>query len=98
MTLPDFKKSLKEKSPPEGLARPLLALWYEAKGSWETAHTIAQEINNPLGSRIHAYLHRKEGDNSNAGYWYSRAGVKFPELSLDAEWIQLTEELVKIHE
>ncbi len=26
------------------------------------------------GAWVHAYLHRKQGDTSNAGYWYERAG------------------------
>jgi hypothetical protein len=35
---------------------------------------------------VHAYLHRKEGANSNADYWYSRAGRTFHRPSLQAEW------------
>ena len=35
---------------------------------------------------VHAYLHRKEGDQPNAEYWYRRARVAPSVLTLDAEW------------
>ena len=38
------------------------------------------------GMRVHAYLHRKEGDQSNAGYWYNRCGATPSTLTLSAEW------------
>ncbi len=40
---------------------------------------------------MHAYLHRKEGDLGNAGYWYSRAGRPMPATSvtLETEWAEL---------
>jgi hypothetical protein len=52
----------------------LLALWWDAKGDWEKAHGIAQDVARADGAWVHAYLHRKEGDLGNAGYWYQRAG------------------------
>lgn len=74
--------------PPKGWSEPLRALWYAAKGDWESSHDIAQEINSPMGSWIHAYLHRMEGDEWNAGYWYERAGKPFPNFSLEQElWV-----------
>jgi hypothetical protein len=39
--------------------------------------------------RVHAYLHRKEGDQSNAAYWYRRCGVAPSVLTLDQEWDEL---------
>jgi hypothetical protein len=74
MQLEDFIQSIKEKSPSEGLSEPLQAMWHARKEDWETAHNIAQSIGTELGSWIHAYLHRVEGDLSNADYWYRRAG------------------------
>ncbi len=62
MTLDEFKKTLQNPQPLEKFSLPLQALWYEAKGSWEKAHEIAQSIEDETGSLIHAYLHRKEGD------------------------------------
>jgi len=34
---------------------------------------------------VHAYLHRKEGDDMNAGYWYARAGKSAATGELGAE-------------
>ena len=73
MDLEEFIQSSKEESPPEGLSEPQQAMWHARIGDWETAHNIAQSISTELGSWIHAYLHRVEGDLSNAGYWYRRA-------------------------
>jgi len=47
-----------------------------------------------VGAAVHAYLHRKEGDLSNAGYWYARAGRAMPVGTLEAEWRALAEELL----
>lgn len=94
MTLPEFKKSLGHSKPPEGLSSALQAMWYDGKGNWEMAHNIAQDLHTKEGSWIHAYLHRKEGDEGNAEYWYHRAGEKFPTVSLENEWEQLTEQFL----
>ncbi len=42
---------------------------------------------------MHAYLHRKEGDLSNARYWYARAGRPVAGGTLEAEWEALVHEL-----
>ncbi len=52
----------------------LVALWHDAKGDWARAHEVAQDIDDATGSWVHAYLHRKEGDEGNAAYWYRKAG------------------------
>lgn len=71
-------------------ASPLLrSLWLDRNGRWDDAHAIAQEIHTQDGSLLHAYLHRKEGDLGNAGYWYSRAGTSAPNVPLDQEWERL---------
>jgi hypothetical protein len=85
----EFSESLQSELPPENFSDSLKALWYDAKGDWETSHNIAQEIPGKGGSRIHAYLHRKEGDRWNAGYWYDRASKPFPEMSLEDEFCEL---------
>lgn len=57
----------------------LLALWAEARGDWDRAHALAQQAaDERAGSWVHAYLHRVEGDEGNAGYWYARAGRRSP--------------------
>lgn len=81
----DFEKSLAKPTPDTAWPNALKALWYDAKGDWESSHNIAQDMHNELGSWMHAYLHRKEGDAFNAGYWYRQAGRSYPEISLDAE-------------
>jgi len=93
MTFIDFKKSLSNPAPPE-VSGLLQALWYDANGDWEKAHTIAQDINTKDGSWIHAYLHRKEGDQFNAQYWYTRANRIMPKESLEEEWNSITEDLL----
>ena len=89
MTLNEFKASLKNDAPPAGSNTLLQSLWYDGKGDWETAHNIAQEIHSNHGSWIHAYLHRKEGDKSNASYWYHMADRPFPTVGLEEEWEEL---------
>ncbi|HZP59216.1 MAG TPA: hypothetical protein VFB27_02750 [Opitutaceae bacterium] len=75
MSFADFQRSLADLSgPPPGLTPALSALWYDAAGDWDRAHGCAQEDGSRAGAWVHAYLHRKEGDEGNAGYWYARAG------------------------
>ena len=89
MTLAEFQLTLNKKTPPAGLDQNLLALWYDGNGNWDEAHEIVQETSGFEGDWIHAYLHRKEGDLSNASYWYTRVGKNMPECSLDEEWNQI---------
>jgi hypothetical protein len=91
-SLEAFKSTLGENHPPKDWSEPLRALWYAAKGDWESSHDIAQEIHSSMGSWIHAYLHRMEGDKWNAGYWYDRAGKSFPDYSLEEELEILVEQ------
>jgi hypothetical protein len=81
-----FKASLARESPPDGLSPALQALWWDAWGDWKRAHECAQEQEDQTGAWVHAYLHRKEGDLSNAGYWYRRARKPAATGTLDAEW------------
>ena len=47
-------------------------------GHWEKAHAIVQQDEvDPLSCWIHAVLHKIEGDEANARYWYARAGRNF---------------------
>ena len=79
------------REPPDGLTQPVLALWLTKKDRWDDAHNIAQAIDTPMGSWIHALLHRIEGDLGNAGYWYARAGktAKATRDGLDDEWEEI---------
>ncbi len=86
MNLGTFKASLEDNSPPAGLSLALQALWHEAKGAWDSAHKLAQAQDDAIGAWVHAYLHRVEGDESNAGYWYRRAGKPQSSAPLNEEW------------
>jgi hypothetical protein len=94
MTLQEFKQSTNEEHPPHGLSTLLKALWYDAKGNWESAHNLAQDVHTTDGSWIHAYLHRKEGDIGNASYWYHRAKQPVSNKSLADEWEEITTALL----
>jgi hypothetical protein len=90
MTLEEFTASVAGGEPPRGLTPVLLALWHDARGDWEAAHTVAQDVPDPDGGAwVHAYLHRKEGDASNAAYWYRRAGKPVARGTLQSEWEQI---------
>ena len=89
MSIVEFIESLKKSSPPSGLDPLLLALWYDAKGNWEQSHSIIQDIETKEAALIHAYLHRKEGDEWNSDYWYKRSGYPRPDASLEQEWEKL---------
>jgi hypothetical protein len=95
MSLEEFKKTFDHNEPPAGISPMLKALWFDAKDDWEKAHDVAQDILSIDGSWIHAYLHRKEGDQPNASYWYSRAHKPTPNYSLQEEWLQLAEHFLK---
>jgi hypothetical protein len=69
-----------------GLSAPLRALWQEAQGDWKRAHQIVQDEDDRDSAWVHAYLHRREGDLPNAGYWYRRAGRPVEQAALDEEW------------
>jgi len=66
MTVDEFRKSLTAPDPPAGLTHALAGLWWDGKGDWKRAHESAQQDEGIEGSWVHAYLHRKEGDQGNA--------------------------------
>lgn len=86
MNREEFKASLAHKEPPDGLSAPLVALWWDAKQDWSRAHALVDEMESTDGMAVHAYLHRKGGQASNADYWYQRAGGEFKRPTLDEEW------------
>lgn len=88
-----FRESLRHAEPPAGMSPVLGALWYDAKGNWNKAHDLINDLTDRDAAHVHAYLHRKEGDAGNARYWYSRAGQPPCSSSLQDEW----EELVKLY-
>ena len=81
-----FLESLSATAAPAFKSPLLRALWLDAKGDFDGAHSIAQQVEDTDGARVHAYLHRKEGDLANAGYWYRRARMSPVQGTLEAEW------------
>jgi len=88
MTIAEFRDTLKLSAPPS-VAPALVALWHDARGDWEAAHKVAQDVEDETGAWVHAYLHRKEGDLSNASYWYRHARKPVSSESLELEWEQI---------
>lgn len=89
-----FLHSLDDEQPDPGLSVQLRALWYDAKGNWQQAHDLIDQLTDHVSARVHAYLHRKEGDLWNADYWYGRAGEQRPAHTLDDEWDELVDRLI----
>lgn len=97
MSFEELRQSIGgDAAPPAGASALVQALWHDARGDWERAHACAQDVHDRDGSWVHAYLHRKEGDRGNAGYWYARAGRPMPaaNLTLEAEWAEIARVLV----
>ena len=90
-----FKSSLAGASPPAGTTGAVQALWWQAKGDWHQGHRCAQAQADEKGAWAHAYLHRVEGDEMNAGGWYKRAGKSVPTTPLDQEWEEIARALLK---
>jgi len=95
MNAEEFRASMALAEPPEGLAAPLAALWWDGKGNWARAHGLVDSLETQEGMAVHAYLHRKEGVAWNADYWYRRAGRGYYRPALEAEWEALVEGMTK---
>lgn len=95
MNFADFLSSLPASQPPAGLNAYLQSLWHDRKGDWEQAHELIQAIEDKTAARIHAYLHRKEGDSWNANYWYGKAGRRMPGHTLEKEWEDIVRDLLE---
>ncbi len=81
--------------PPAGLSLAQQALWLAKASRWDASHDLCQDVPDPAGAWIHAYLHREEGDLGNASYWYHRAGQTMPaeSVTLAEEWSQIASAL-----
>jgi hypothetical protein len=94
VSMADLKASLSDAAPSATLSPPLAALWWAAKGNWDTAHKIVMNEETSEAAWVHAYLHRVEGDLGNAGYWYRRAAKPVASGPLETEWEQIATALV----
>ena len=95
MNLQEFRDSVLKDQPPADLNFALSGLWWDAKGDWTRAHECAQQVEDSAGAWVHAYLHRKEGDQSNAAYWYRRAGKPVCREPLETEWLAILNQLLR---
>ncbi len=94
MTLAEFKRTLSKARPPAGLAPALVGLWWAGKDDWDRAHKIVMDEDGKDCAWVHAYLHRVEGDQENARYWYKQAGKPAASEALPAEWAAIARELL----
>ena len=94
MKFDEFSQSLKESHPPAQYSETLQSLWHAKKENWDRAHQIVQDLSSREAAWVHAYLHRVEGDISNADYWYSRSGHSRSKLTLDEEWMEIVKALL----
>ena len=95
MNIAAFQASVEKDEVPADFSVPLQALWWDAKGDWKVAHHLVDELETPEGMAVHAYLHRKEGEQWNADYWYRRAGRTYHRAELSDEWTALVEGLLR---
>jgi hypothetical protein len=84
-----FLKSIDDDSPPEDLEPYLAGLWHARHGDWDTAHELVQDETTAEAAWVHAYLHRVEGDNPNAAYWYNIAGKRPFTGEFEDEWHEM---------
>jgi hypothetical protein len=94
VTLADFKLSLSQPSPPEGVDTALAALWWAARDEWDRAHSLVMDEGGKTCAWVHAYLHRVEGDLDNARYWYDRAEKPEAKDELAVEWDAIAKTLL----
>ena len=94
-TIDGFRSSVSAASPPGDVSPALQGLWWLAKGDWDHAHKCVQGHEGDRDCDwVHAHLHRQEGDMTNAGGWYRRAGRPVATGSLQDEWSQVATELL----
>ena len=95
MSLTDAFNDSAAAAPPTEASPAVQALWWLRRGEWARAHECVQaHEGQPDCDRVHAHLHRQEGDLANAGYWYRRAGRPVSDLSLEAEAAALADEFL----
>jgi hypothetical protein len=65
------------------------------QGEWTGAHELAQATDDAPSAWVHAYLHRVEGDDDNAAYWYRRAKRQPSKQALTTEWESIAGALLR---
>lgn len=95
VTIDEFQQTLSQSQPPVGIPPLLQALWWDGRGDWSRSHAIAQDENGPDAAWVHAYLHRKEGEDWNARYWYGQARRQPCDDPLEEEWREIVTALLE---
>ncbi len=96
MKLAEFTQLMEQQEKcPDSWPKALQAMWYDKQGDWDKAHQVVQDASDADSAWVHAYLHRKEGDFSNARYWYKRAGQSEFKEQLSQEWDQISRDLLR---
>lgn len=88
-----FLDSLGDEEPPRGLDGPLRGCWHALRGRWDAAHAAVQG-DSERDAWVHAALHREEGDDANAAYWYERAGRRAPVGAARREYLAIAAALL----
>lgn len=94
MSYDEFILTIENDELPSNQPLYIQALWYDAKGNWNKAHSLIDSLDDKNSCLVHAYLHRKEGDLGNADYWYRKAQTRMPQISLQEEWKKITMDLL----
>ncbi len=92
-----FIQAVRRKEALPGLSIYLQTLWYAGTGDWHKAHELIQDEPGKPAALLHAYIHRVEGDQWNADYWYAKAGEKRPSATLEEEWELLVGRFLKTY-
>lgn len=68
---------------------------FQPGAEMESAHEVCQQHEGtPLYDWLHALVHRIEGDDANAAYWYRRSGKKRHPGSVEDEWRAIRQAVV----
>lgn len=95
MDFDSFQESIQsDEAPVDSLSGALQGLWWDKKGDWAKAHELCQSADCTEGDWVHAYLHRVEGDEGNASYWYNRCRKPFYFGNVADEWEAIVKSLL----
>ena len=65
------------------------------EGKWDAAHIMVHQDDSRLAACLHGVIHQKEGDLSNAHYWFNRAGRCDPDPTTVNELNRFEQELME---
>ncbi|MEL7163569.1 MAG: hypothetical protein AAFN92_22620 [Bacteroidota bacterium] len=85
----EFEASLTQTAPPPNCRIEIVALWWLKNRNWQRAHDLIDPEQGADAAWVHALLHRMEGDEWNANYWYNKAGRSRPDNTIGQELEEL---------